>query len=467
MIALLVAALAIAAPEERRTPLVPPLQQPTMPEPQVLALSDGTPVWWIVREGVPLVRVEVSLRLGHLAAPDPVALRIAGALLSQGTASHPGADWQGALGALGAESSTGVGTLRAWADVEMLAGTEAEAVPLLADAVRSPAFSRADVRRVRRVWAESADAAWRSGARVMDAANVLAVYPADHPRGRLDTARDYRRVTRRRVRAAWRWLLENGAPAVFVVGDAQPGALLPLLDAAWAGLPGHREPALEQPPMGAGSRLILVDHPGSELALVRVSLPGPGALDPDLPATRVAAQVLGGGFTSRLNTRLREDLGITYGAGSSLVLNPGFGRLNLDTSVAPEDTVVALTELNDAVLRMGLLPPSGSELRAARRALVLEHSQTLSTLRTLAFPYGEAQLLGLGPGAPAANAIALSAVDDPTAVAAARRVADSDDAIWVIVADRFTVEPLLEAAGWTPDAIWSGEAVVQGEVTAR
>jgi predicted Zn-dependent peptidase len=205
-----------------------------------------------------------------------------------------------------------------------------------------------------------------------------------------------------------------------------------------------------------------VDHPGATQALVRGSLPAPGRLDPDLPAFQVLAELLGGGFTSRLNARLREDLGITYGAGASLSLAAAHGRLLMDTTVAPGDAALALDELNDALLLLELRPPDEAEVEAARRALRLRAARAAERLDGLAFPYGEALSLGRGAADVAADGAAVSAVPGDAVRAAAAALAAADDVVWLVVGDAEHLQPALEEAGWIPDAVWSGRDLVEG-----
>ncbi len=460
----LVVAVALAA---EGAPTVPALAAPNLPTPVVHGLAEGGEAWVLPRAGVPLTRIEVSLLRGHLEAPDPVALRLAAALLQGGTREHPRGAWAAAVRDLGADVELGVGALRAWADVEVVRGEEAAAVALVAEAVRAPTLRSRDIRRLRRTWRDSARGGWQSGLRVAEGATILAIYPADHPRGRIDTARDYARVTPRRVRAAWAWLVDTAPLRVIVAGDPDVPVVLAAVDEAWRGRSPGPPAAPPPPPPPAGPRVILVDHPGADQAQIRASLPAPGEFAPEAAGALLVAEVLGGHFTSRLNARLREDLGIAYGAWSRLEQAPAHGRLVLETAVAPADVAVALSEVNDALFGMIAFPPDDAEVERARRALLLEGARSLDRIGDLTWHYGRAQVGGQPADAPArllADIAAYPASDVPDA---ARALLDSDDVVWIVLADRFAVERVLDEAGWTPDTLWSGRDVVAGAVRGR
>ena len=75
--------------------------------------------------------------------------------------------------------------------------------------------------------------------------------------------------------------------------------------------PGHRT---IEPAQRGGRRVVLVDRPGSVQSELRVGHLGIDRLDARYFPALVMAALLGGVFGSRLNMRLREELGYTYGA---------------------------------------------------------------------------------------------------------------------------------------------------------
>ena len=67
-------------------------------------------------------------------------------------------------------------------------------------------------------------------------------------------------------------------------------------------------------PLPEGDRVLLVDKPDSLQTYYRFGNRGIDWSHPDYPARKVANTVLGGRFTGRLNTALRIEGGLTYGA---------------------------------------------------------------------------------------------------------------------------------------------------------
>src|SRR5207248_3650702 len=105
-------------------------------------------------------------------------------------------------------------------------------------------------------------------------------------------------------------------------------------------------PAPPGPPAGSPDRVLVVDRPGASQTALVLAAPGVAASDPDYEPLLVTNQVLGGGFSSRLNENLRESKGYTYGAYSSIdnLRGPGLVTISMDvqtpsTADAVHDTL--------------------------------------------------------------------------------------------------------------------------------
>ena len=91
---------------------------------------------------------------------------------------------------------------------------------------------------------------------------------------------------------------------------------------------------------------------------------------PDYHAVTVMAMILGGLFNSRLNRKLREEKGYTYGAGAGFDFRRHAGPFSARAAVNTDATVPALMDLLAELYRMRDAAPEEAELRAARDFLV-------------------------------------------------------------------------------------------------
>jgi predicted Zn-dependent peptidase len=84
----------------------------------------------------------------------------------------------------------------------------------------------------------------------------------------------------------------------------------------------------------------------------------------------VMGAILGGLFNSRLNMKLREEKGYTYGAGAGFDLRRHAGPFTARAAVNTDATAPALADLVAELRRMRESAPTEAELRAARDYLV-------------------------------------------------------------------------------------------------
>ena len=453
------AALALAGPPGSGMPPAPAPAPPRFPAVEVHQLEQGGTVWVVPRPGLPLVRIEISLRGGMRGAPDPLALQAAGVLLDEGSRGWPAEAWTEAVADLGGQASVGVGAWRAWADLEVATGDEGAAVALLADALHHPSLRGQAVRRLRRRWVRQGEDAWRNTQTVIETALARALYAPVHPLGRLWGPADYRRLTPGRVRRAWRTAREDGGLAVLVVGDVEARRVVPLLEDALGWMTGAGPPAPLPPPRGRGPLRIVVDQPGVDVATVVLSLPAPGADDPMLPAAEAVVHALCGSFTSRLNQVLREEEGWTYGVDCRLDARPGFGRLTIQVPVAPARAGQVVLRMEEILEEAQRTLPTEGELEAARNSSFVEGARALTRSDQVSWRLGRHLTHGRSPAAEDDAAAVLAALDHEGARRAANGLLNHDDRIWLVVGEAGPVEEALQDSGRPPDRRWTAAGV--------
>src|SRR4029077_147855 len=115
---------------------------------------------------------------------------------------------------------------------------------------------------------------------------------------------------------------------------------------------------------GGGGGVIL-DRPGSVQSELRVGHLGIDRYDPRYFSALVMATVVGGTFSSRLNQRLREELGYTYGARCGLDPARSAGLLAASTAVQTEVTAPSIGELLGLLEAARTSPFEEAEVRFA------------------------------------------------------------------------------------------------------
>jgi zinc protease len=129
---------------------------------------------------------------------------------------------------------------------------------------------------------------------------------------------------------------------------------------------------------------VVVDMPGSGQSGVVVSAPYAAVHDSDRRIGQVAATVLGGGYSARINQEVRIKRGLSYGAGGSGESQPEGGVFAARAQTQNETGVQVLQLLRDELLRLSNEPPNADELAARQATLVGSFARQLETTDSLA-----------------------------------------------------------------------------------
>lgn len=376
------AALALATPLAQAANDVLPEPGPTraleVPAFQEAVLPNGVRVVVAPRSGLPLVTVGLQLRTGS--AMDPAGKAgladIAAQLRTKGatvdgkplSATQLAARAEALGGAL--ESASG------WRGnvVSMSVTTPhlTEAARLVAAAVRAPLLQPAELERLR---AQTADALTAAQADPMQLAGWVARRAAwgDSVYGGTLTPQSLARITAADIQALQRAQNRPDIATFVVTGDVTLDAATRLAQTllgdwkaprAAAPLP-RNEPAAPRVPATT-----VVNFPGAGQSGVVVLAPSVGQDAPERHVARVAAAVLGGGYSARLNSEVRIKRGLSYGANASLAAQPVGGFVIAGTQTKNPTAAEAAQVMQGEILRMGQDAPAEAELAARKASLI-------------------------------------------------------------------------------------------------
>jgi zinc protease len=360
------------------TSLVAERPQPAPPRPWRFPAFDrrtvaGGPVIACDVPGRPLAMVLLVVDAGAVSEPagqEGVSLLLARGL-SEGTRSKSAYEFAVAGERLGAtwRADTDWDSLRC--GFEVPAGELPAAAELLAEAVREPGLDDSTLLRVRderldELRLELSQPGPRAGAAFVDALFTSDSRYAVRDGGDLATVA---RLTPDDIRAFHAARFAAGATTLVVVGDlagTDVDALGRWIFDGWSG-----ESAPVSPPVVTTRtdtrRIVLVDRPGSVQSMLYAGHDAPSrAADDYVPMTTMALS-LGGMFSSRLMSRLREDKGYTYGAYGGYDCRRHGGVFVARAAVHTEVTAAALA---DMIAELRLMHDKGieeAELDLARR----------------------------------------------------------------------------------------------------
>jgi zinc protease len=214
--------------------------------------------------------------------------------------------------------------------------------------------------------------------------------------------------------------------------------------------------------VAAAQRTIyLVDKPGATQSQVRVGRVAADRRTDAYYPLAVANTVLGGSFTSRLNSKLREEKGYTYGAGSYFDLRRFPGPFQASAAVATPVTDSAVAEFVQEIDRMHEEAVPAPELDRARNYLALRLPQRFESLDDVVGRLSELVLYGVPLDFYSGYVAGVEAVDARETLAVASEYLRTSGMAIVIAGDRASIEEPLRALGLGPVVVLEPRAPSQ------
>jgi zinc protease len=425
----------------------------TPPTPQVVSIPGLPQVWLVERHALPMVALQIVVPAGG--ADDPAGksglAALTAEMMEQGAGRYGALEISRLFDQLGAVASVDAGTDASTASLTVLKPNLKRALELLGDVVARPRFEAAEWTRAQALWLdqlrqrpfEPGDVASLVGRAV----HFGAGHPYSHPvDGHVDSIGKLTLADAKAYhKAHWR----PDQATLVVVGDVTVDELKTLFVPAFSNWVAPKTPPAARvtaaPPKGPWPRTVLVDRPDAPQTMFLLVAPGPVAADPGLVTLELANIPLGGSFTSRLNTNLREDKGYTYGAKSALSQDRLAGRWSIRTAVESGVTGPALNEILKEIKQLvegGLKPEELKKARASDRGDLVSGYESLEPI---AGRLADIAGLGLPADWDAQRARAADTADD-AAIGKAATTTSLRDATIIAVGDGKAIRAAFQAA---------------------
>ncbi|MDH3522417.1 MAG: insulinase family protein [Acidobacteriota bacterium] len=355
----------------------PPLPPFEVPEPTRIALDNGMLLVLVEDHELPLIEAFARIRTGQRLDPSGLAglAALTGEVMRTGGTERLGGDEIDELlegRAAFVESAIGVDSGRA--AMSCLAEDFGEVLEVFADVLRRPVFDE-DKIAVAKNQARAAIARQNDdpqGILFREFAEVL--LGADSPYTRPDTYTSIARITRDDLKAFHGRYYHPNSVILGLVGDFDTAAAVEQVRRVfgdWA--PGPPGGAFEggyktEPTPG----VFYVEKNDVTQSSILMGHLGVRKDNPDYYAIQVFNEVLGGGFSSRLFSRVRSRLGLAYSVSGGLGSEwDREGRFQLYTTTKTETTGAAIEALIAEARKIsGDEPPTAAEVERAKQAIL-------------------------------------------------------------------------------------------------
>jgi predicted Zn-dependent peptidase len=363
-------------------------------------LANGLEIRAVTHATVPVVCAVLLVRAGTSADPleRPGLAAFTGDLLDEGSGGRSALEVADELARRGADLDVDVGPDATVISLTTLTRFMSPALALMSEMATSPNLAAPDVERVRKLRLERLQQLRDHAPAVADRAFMRLLY-RDHPYGHLGLGSPaaLAATTIGEIRDFHQRGFVPRAATLVITGDAEPDALLDAAAAAFDAWPGGDatgvdwNAALQPPPSAPDQRLAIVDRPGAAQSEMRIGHVCASRSTPDYHALVVLNTILGGQFVSRVNMKLRQEKGYTYGVRTGFDLRRGLGPFALQTSV---DTKVTAAAVSDALGEIedirGPRPATPDELSLGKASVTLGYPRGFETAQQVA--RGVAQL---------------------------------------------------------------------------
>lgn len=413
-------------------------------------LPNGATLLVSEQHGLPIVQMTAILDAGSRRDPENVfgLAHLTADTLTEGAGGRSANEIAAAIELIGGGLSAAAGVDYATVSVRMLRKDLETGLEIFADVLLEPAFDADELERAREatlaslraVEDDSTEVANREFGRVL-----YGPHPYAHP-----VEGDSEAVAAITTDDLRRFYEAHYAPeraAIVVVGDVTAEDVERRLTAALGAWRARSAP----PPLRAdappdAARRVDIDRPVTQASIV-IGHRGVARSAPDFEAIEVMNYVLGGGgFSSRLMERIRNQAGLVYSVSSyfSGGALPGSFRVIMQTKneSVPEAIALARAEI-ESIRAQGI---TAAELDDAKRYLTGSFPLSLDSNAEIAAFLARAWFLGLGPDAAETYLEKIEAVT----LEDVRRVSGAhlrpDDLLVVVVADRAKVKSAEERA---------------------
>lgn len=436
----------------------------TFPTIQKATLSNGINVLLATRNHIPEVEMGVIIDAGY--ANDSKeklgTARITYDLLDEGTKKHTLFEISDKLDLLGSsiDSFSGVnhGGLYAKTLIKNLDPT----LDLLSEMILTPEFSQKEFDRIQKETLEDMQLEKVDPSRVASRVFAQLVFGKDHPYGIPLSGTGYEKtvnsITRKDVTNFYETWAKPNNTTIIAIGDITLPELTQHLEKYLGGWSKKDVPAFsvakvtEEKQRG---KFFLIDKPQSPQTAIYTGHLYPAFNDPKEISNKLMNDVLGGGFTGRINMNLREGKHWSYGSYSGALDLEGARVWFVRAPVQIDKTDLAVKEIQNEIKGMATQskPIAPAEFEKQKINSILELAGQWETNGSLYDPIRKLVYYNMDLNYFSMYPDKLQAATLQGAVESAKTNIHPDHLVWLLVGDKSKVISMLAKQGITPIVI--------------
>ena len=363
----------------------------TIPAPKKFTLSNGMKVTLVPYGTVPKVTVDLAVLGGNATegAKEVWLGDLTGTWMREGTTTRTATQISESAARMGGSLDVDVGANMTRVFGDSLSDFGPEMVRLVADVARSPSFPAAELPRLKADMVRQLSIALARPQQIALEKFRSLMYPG-HAYGRLfPTPETVQGFTEAQVRTYYGANFGAGRAHLYVAGVFDPAAMEASIRDAFGSWKAGTPVTFVVPSPQSGRFIHLIDRPGAVQSTIVMGLPVVDPSKPDFVPLLVMNNLLGGYFSSRITSNIREAKGYTYSPFSqvSVRFRDAYWAQNAD--VTTNVTGPSLKEIFFEMDRLRREPPTADEMKAVQNYMagvfVLQNSSRAGIIGQLEF----------------------------------------------------------------------------------
>jgi zinc protease len=352
----------------------PPLHNVKVPEPLRYELANGMVVFILEDHELPTFGASAMIHTGGRLVPaEKVGLGgITGSVMrTGGTTTRSGDELDKLLDRLGASVETGIQADAGTAFISSLKEDSDTALSILSDVMRNPAFPEDKIALAKTQVLDSIGRRNEDSHGIVQREFSHVIYGKGSPYGRQPEYDTVNAITREDLVQFHHKYFQPENVILGVWGDFKTADMKLLIEKEFGSWPRGGMPKPEVPSVDPAARnrsgVYVIDKDDVNQSEVLVGALGGKRSDPDYYANVVTAQILGGGFGSRLLNRIRTDEGLAYSTFASWGAqydHPGTYLAGAGTKSGT--TIKAIGLIKEELKKMGEAEPKDLEFQRAK-----------------------------------------------------------------------------------------------------
>jgi zinc protease len=363
----------------------------TLPQKETIQLANGMKATLVPYGALPKVAVSLVVRAGKLneSAQQVWLSDLTGNMLKEGTTTRSGERLAQEAASMGGSLDVTVGADQTILSGDVLSEFGPQLVRLLADVAEKPLLPASELTRVKQTLARQLTISKSQPGPVALERFRKILYP-NHAYGRVFPTEQM--IESYTIEDVQRFYKDNFGAArahLFIAGRFDSEEMKKALRQSFEPWPRGRDAVEDIPKTTAARTIQLIDRPGAAQSTLYIGLPVIYPSHADYIPLLVTNTLLGGSFSSRITSNIREQKGYTYSPFSSVSARYRDAYWTEVADVTTNVTGPSLKEIFYELERLRKEPPTEKELDGIKNYLagifVLQNSSREGVINQLAF----------------------------------------------------------------------------------